>query len=206
MKLFPALALLALAACAGADSSADGRAPGVSAEVPAAPCTSGSAPMLTGAAVGGVAIHDDAESARRRCTVVGDTTLMLEGEPQAAMRLAFRRDTIIAEVVEGRIGRIRVTSPGLATSDSLRVGTPVRRLEELPGTALLAGEGRYFVIAPAHCGLSFGLEGVPFRARPWTTGELPSLPDSVRVGEILVTGMCQADGDLRILWDTSTVR
>jgi hypothetical protein len=119
---------------------------------------------------------------------VGDTTLMLEGEPQPALRVALGGDTIVAEVVEGRVWRIRVTSPGPATSDSLRVGTPVRRLAELPGVILAAGEGRYYAISPAHCGLSFGVEGLPFRARPWTVAELAATPDSVRVGEILVTG------------------
>jgi hypothetical protein len=162
--------------------------------------------MLTGAAVGGVAIRDDTESVKSRCAVVGDTTLVLEGNPQPALRVALGGDTIVAEVVEGRIWRIRVTTPGLATGDSLHVGTPVRRMAELPGVTLAAGEGRYFAISPAHCGLSFAIDGLPFRARPWTTAELATMPDSVRVGTILVTGACHANGGLRVLWDTSAVR
>jgi hypothetical protein len=188
LQLFAATTILALAACAEAPPRTEERTAAASAEADAAPCASGGGPVLTGAAVGGVAIRDEAEDVRRRCAVVGDTTLMLEGQPQPAMRVALGGDTIIAEVVEGRIWRIRVTSPGLATSDSLRVGTPARRLAELPGAQVLAGEGQTFLISPAHCGLSFGLEGVPVRARPMTTAELASLPDRVRVGAILVTG------------------
>lgn len=187
LRLLSTLALLALAACADAPPRAEGRAATANAEGEELPCTSGKEPMLTGAAVGGIAIRDDAEDVRRRCPVVGDTTLMLEGEPQPAMRIALGGDTIVAEVVEGRIWRIRVTSPGLTTSDSLHVGTPVRRLAALPGAALAFGEGQ-FIVSPAHCGLSFGIEGLPFRTRPWTTAELATMPDRVRVGTILVTG------------------
>lgn len=153
-------------------------------------CAAGGGAELTGAGIDGVKIGQSTEELRRLCPVVGDTMLLLEGQSQPALKIALGGDTIVAEIVAGRIWRIDVTSPGLATRDSLRVGTPARRLAALPGARVAAGEGNYFVFVPSHCGLSFGLVGLPTRGRPWTIAELAAQPDSARVGVILVTGAC----------------
>lgn len=198
---------LALSACASPDrpegaQTADAP-PAAAASTAANECTLADGAALTGLGIAGIEIREDAAEVRRRCNVVGDTTLTLEGQPQPAMRIALNGDTIVAEVVNDEIWRIRITSPGPMTSDSIRVGTPANRLAQIPGASVSAGEGNYFVLLPEHCGLSFGLEGLPTRARPWTLAELASQPDSARVGIILITGSCHENGGTRRLWNTA---
>lgn len=208
LKVLAVATLLALAACGPPKPKVEGQASeattaGATAVSDTSDCQVSDGAVLTGASVAGIRIREDAAEVRRRCKVVGDTTLQLEGEPQPAMKIALDGDTVLAEVVDGRIWRIRVTSPGLVTSDSLHVGTPARQLAAIPGATVSPGEGNYFVILPNHCGLSFGLEGLPVRGRPWTIAELATQPDSARVGVILVTGSCHENGGTRILWDTA---
>lgn len=208
LKFLAVATLVALTACGQPEPQAEGQASGAATAGTADVSTtiyckaSGSAD-ITGAGVAGIRIREDADEVRRRCNVVGDTTLQLEGQPQPAMRIALDGDTILAEVVDDRIWRIRITSPGLTTSDSLHVGTPASRLAAIPGATVSPGEGNYFMLLPDHCGLSFALEGLPVRSQPWTIAELATMPDTAQVGMILVTGSCHENGGTRILWDTA---
>jgi hypothetical protein len=164
-------------------------------------CLPDSAAQITGAAVGAVRVRARVAEVRNACPVVGDTTLILEGQAQPALLVQVGRDTIIAEVAQDRISRIRVVSSGLATADEIRVGTPLRQLARIPSAELATGEGQHYLIAPIHCGLSFGIEGLPFGERRWTPAAMHAQPDSVRVDVILVVGMCHENGGLRVLWD-----
>lgn len=154
------------------------------------PCMTPPDTSITGAAVGGLRIHDPVDRVRRECDVVGDTTLMLEGMAQPALLVDLAGDTVVAEIVEDRVWRITVGAPGLATTGSLRVGAPARRVAEREDAAIGAGEGRYFVMAPSLCGLSFEIGGPAPRPGGWTVAELRSAPDDVRISRILVTGGC----------------
>lgn len=129
-------------------------------------------------------------SVRERCVVVADTSLTLEGTAQLAILVEVGSDTVLAEIVESRVWRIRVRSAGLRTADSVGVGTPARQLLAAPDAAVIWGEGDHFIVSPAYCGLSFQLAGLPPRASPWTTAEVRELPESVRVGQVLVVGGC----------------
>ena len=161
--------------------------------------------QVTGASVGTVRLRESEADVRRRCTVAADTFLLLEGESQPALLLALGTDTILAEIVSGRIWRLRVRSPGLRTSDSIGVGTPAYRLLSDTNATVSWGEGDHFVISPSYCGLSFQLHGLPPRARPWSTAEVAQMPDSVvRVGMVLITGACHTPEGLRVLWDTTS--
>lgn len=146
------------------------------------------------------------DSVRARCAVVGDTVLRLEGQDQPAIRVALGADTVLIEIVDGRVWRITVRSPGLHTADSIGIGTPARRLAD-SGAIIARGEGGHYILSPEHCGLSFEIAGLPARDEPWrswTTRELAAMPDSVRVGELLVTGMCPTPAGTRVLWDTTS--
>jgi hypothetical protein len=170
-----------------------------------AACLAVGGAQVTGASVGDVRIREPEADVRMRCTVVADTSLLLEGEPQPALLLAIDTDIVLAEIVAGRVWRLRVRSPGLRASDSTGVGTPAHRLLSGDPDATVAwGAGDHYVISPSHCGMSFQLLGLPPRARPWTTAEVAQMPDSVRVGLVLVTGACHTPDGLRILWDTTT--
>jgi len=198
------LALGAIIACADADradtdalrqpepepASSEAAAPGAPGRADGPTCLDPSGPQLTDASAGLVRIGATESSVRAECNVVADTALMLEGDVQPAILVEVGTDTVLAEIVDARVWRIRVRSPGLRTADSVGVGTPARQLLAAPGANVVWGEGNHVVVTPEHCGLSFLLTALPPRARPWSTAEVAEMPDSVRVGEVLVIGSC----------------
>ena len=153
-------------------------------------CLDPSGPQLTGESAGLVRIGAAESGVRAECNVVADTALVLEGDVQPAILVEVGTDTVLAELVQGRVWRIRVRGPGLRTADSVGVGTPARQLLTTPGANVIWGEGNHVIVSPEHCGLSFRLTGLPRSARPWRTAEVAEMPDSVRVGEVLVLGSC----------------
>ncbi len=208
----PLVLLVPLSGCSGPDAGGVNDDPTPISQsptaVPAVPCVSDGGATITGTAVGDVRLLTRIDDVRRECAVVADTALTLEGDLQPAILVDLGQDTILAEIVDERISRIRVRTPGPATRDSLRVGTPLRRFATLPGPTILTGEGQHFLVTPGHCGISFAIAGIRFGdARRWTAAELAALPDSVRVGAILVTGGCAEEAatvsdDLRQVLET----
>lgn len=146
--------------------------------------------LITTSSVGCLELDATVTAVQRECRVVADTTIHLEGMPQRALRVDVGAGTVLAEIVDDRVWRITVRTPGPVTGDSVGVGTPVPHLADYPDVRVVSGEGRYFLMTPVHCGLSFGIEGVPFGEGPSTPAELRALPDRVRVERILVTGSC----------------
>lgn len=141
--------------------------------------------------VGNLRIGASVESLRATCTVVRDTTAMgAEGMPARKVTVSFGRDTLQAEIVDGRVWRISIFSPRFRTADSLGVGTPIARLLELKGPRGLTGEGELFVVSPEHCGLSFGLSdaGPASHRGDWDRASLARLPRQTVVDEVLIVG------------------
>ena len=89
----------------------------------------------------------------------------------------------------GRVGRFISTYPLIQTAHFFVGATPVSRLAEHPSIRIAHGEGT-FARLDAHCGKSFGLEGLPYRRGGWTATQLRGQPDTVRVAMILVVGRC----------------
>jgi len=160
-------------------------------------CLNPSGPQLTGETAGSVRIGMTETNLREECTVVADTTLSLEGQAQPALLVEVGRDTVLAEIADAKVWRIRVRSAGLRTGDSVGVGTPARQLLSAPGASVAWGEGNHVLLTPEHCGLSFLLAGLPRRARPWTAPEIADMPDTVRVDQVLVIGSCDGPGGAR---------
>ncbi len=192
--LLVAVGLLLSMGCGGNqdDSGADAD-PGP--EGVAVACMAPPDTLVTGSAAGGLRIGHPAERVHRECNVVADTTLLLEGMSQPALLVDLAGDTIVAEIVDGSVWRIVVRSPGLATADSIRVGTPARRVAELDGAAVHAGEGRDYVITPTHCGLSFEVAARGPGGAPWTVEALRAARDDVGISRILVVGGCDSPVD-----------
>jgi len=117
--------------------------------------------------VGELRIGTNVESLRQKCNVVRDTTVMgAEGMPARKVAVAFSRDTVEAEIVDGRVWRIAVLSPRLRTAASLGVGTLNQRLiMQLKNPRGMMGEGELFVASPEYCGMSFRLANGGPRAR-----------------------------------------
>ena len=127
------------------------------------------------------------------CPAAVDTVALdIEGNPQRALVLTLSEaEELRAEVVDGAVWRVRVTTPAATTADGLGVGIPLRRLLESPGMRAFEGEGRLFVTVAEHCGLSFRLSHVPGpggRRGVWTESALEKLPGSTRIDEVLVFG------------------
>lgn len=141
--------------------------------------------------IGQLRIGTTVQSLRQKCNVVRDTTVAgTEGMPARRVAVALSRDTVEAEIVDGKVWRIAVTSPRLRTADAVGVGTTIGRLRMLKDPRGMMGEGQLFVASPQHCGMSFRLSGAGPRGQ---RGDLDraglfTLPEMTMVSEILVFG------------------
>ena len=144
---------------------------------------------LTGEGVGPVRIGATVDAVRARCAIVAEGTRPgPEGSTSRFVTVAMNADSVDAEIVDGRVWRVPVTSSRLRTEDGLGVGTPLARLLELRDVRPAMGEGLY-VLSPAHCGMSFQLANPGGSLPPATTvAELRRLPASTVVSRVLLTG------------------
>lgn len=143
--------------------------------------------------IGALRIGATVAFVRQNCNAVRDTTAPgAEGMPARKLAVALSRDTVEAEIVDGRVWRIAVHSPRLRTADSLGVGTSIARLLQLRNPRGMTGEGKFFVASPEHCGMSFRLAnaGPGARRGDLDSAGLARLPKSTTVSEVLVFG-CQ---------------
>lgn len=145
--------------------------------------------VVRDSSVGCLELRAPLEAVASGCGEVTDTALRLEGQSQPAIWVDVGGGRVLAEIVNGRVWRIRVTDPALQTADSIGVGTPIRRLAGYPDIRIVYGEG-VFARMDAHCGKSFGLEGLTVRPGGWTAAQLRAMSDTVRVAVILVVGHC----------------
>lgn len=178
--------------------------PADSSTAPANSSTSSSAPAasdqktsscgieaLSGEGIGELRLGMTVESVGKKCNVVRDTTAMgAEGMPARKLIVALSKDTVEAEIVDGRVWRIAVTSPRLKTADGLGAGTSIARLRQLKSPRLMTGEGALFVATPEHCGMSFRLSNTgpdALRGNLDRAG-LSRLPASAVVSEVFIFG------------------
>lgn len=145
--------------------------------------------LVGDSSVGCLTIRAPIEAVRLGCNGVTDTVIRVEGQLQPAVEVSVEGGRAMAEIVDGRVWRIRVSDPSLQTADSIRVGTPVSRLAGHPGFRIVYGEGT-FARMGSHCGKSFEIQGLPLQAADWTVNQLLALPDTVRVIQIVVVDHC----------------
>lgn len=139
--------------------------------------------------VGCLTLRAPIEAVRRACGEVRDTVVPVEGQLQPAIQVGVEGGSATAEIVSGRVWRIRVSDPALRTADSIRVGTPVSSLASRPGFRIVHGEG-VFARLDSHCGKTFEIRGLPHEVSDWTVEQALALPDTARVAQILVVGHC----------------
>jgi hypothetical protein len=200
MKHALAVSLLCLAACkatkespssarTGSDSNSVARAThrGHAATAAAPEC---GGKVVRDYGVGALRIGDEIDSVRAHCSLVRDTTALgAEGMPSRKATVRFGDDSVIAEIVNGKVWRIEVRSSAFATTDSLRVGSPIARMLQLRNPRGLTGEGQLFLVSSDHCGLSFRLSKPDgSAAQGWAHPVLSKLPSSTVVSQILVVG------------------
>jgi hypothetical protein len=158
---------------------------------PSRPKSSCGNELLTDEGIGELRVGTTVESVKQKCNVLRDTTALgAEGMPARKLTVALSRDTVEAEIVNGRVWRIAVDSPRLRTADGLGVGTSIGRLRQLKNARLMTGEGQLFVGSAEHCGMSFKLANVGPDALRGNTGRagLARLPDTAVVSEVLIFG------------------
>ncbi|MEP6858615.1 MAG: hypothetical protein ABI994_09520 [Gemmatimonadales bacterium] len=147
--------------------------------------------VITDEGIGHLRIGATLESIKQKCRVLRDTTVSgPEGMPARKLAVAFSKDTVDAEIVDGRVWRIAVHSPGLRTAGLIGVGTLNQRLLTLKDPRGVMGEGALFVVSPQHCGMSFRLANTGPRGM---RGDLDRaglfhLPIESTVSEVLVFG------------------
>ncbi|WIV98336.1 hypothetical protein [Kinneretia aquatilis] len=115
-----------------------------------------------------------------------------EGGEVRVVRLLLDGAELAAEIHEGRIWRLGVSTRGLRTRTGLGVGTALSALLKLPKLQGEIGEGALYVWSPQLCGMSFRLSYEPqtdkdFRMN-WNTRNLAALPRDVNVHSLLITG------------------
>lgn len=145
--------------------------------------------MIGDSSVGCLRLGASLDEVASACGGFADTVLVLEGSDQPGIWVDVGGGRALGEVVGDSIWRIRVSDPRLQTPDSIRVGTPLRRLAEYPDLQIAYGEG-VFALTESHCGKSFELRGLLPRRAPWPREELLTQPDSVQVSSILIIGRC----------------
>ena len=141
--------------------------------------------------IGELRIGTTVESLRQKCNVIRDTTVTgAEGMPARKVGVAFSRDTVEAEIVDGRVWRIAINSPRLRTADTLGVGTLIGRLRQLREPHGMMGEGQLFVASPEHCGMSFRLSNTGPRGKRGDLDRagLSRLPETAVVSQVLIFG------------------
>lgn len=141
--------------------------------------------------IGELRIGATVESVREKCNVVRDTTAPgAEGMPARKLAVALSRDTVEAEIVDGRVWRIAVHSPRLRTADALGVGTSIGTLRQMKEPRGMVGEGQFFVASPQHCGMSFRLSNAGPRAKrgDMDRAGLFRLPETAFVSQVLIFG------------------
>jgi hypothetical protein len=147
--------------------------------------------VVTDEGIGTLRIGATVESIKQKCNVLRDTTVSgPEGMPARKLAVAFSRDTVDVEIVDGRVWRIAVHSPGLRTASLIGVGTLNQRLQTLKDPHGAMGEGALFVLTPQHCGMSFRLANAGPRGMRGDLDKagLRSLPIEAMVSEVLVFG------------------
>jgi len=154
---------------------------------------SAAAPAVDGNAVGPVRIGMPASVIAKVVQVTSDRLESdSEGGQVRMIRMVIAGTEAAAEVHEGRIWRIEVAVPGTRTLGGIGVSTPLATLLKLPQLQGEIGEGALYVWSPQLCGLSFRLSHELQTDRDFTTQwngrSLASLPPTVTVRSLLVTG------------------
>lgn len=161
----PAALLFAAAfACAGDDRRAAINADTANDTLEAATdCGVPAAGVQIERGIGVLQVGATVELLGERCRLVKDTVVTgVEGMPGRQLYIVILGDTVVAEVEQDTVWRIRLTTERFLTGDSLGVGTPAEDLTSREGARALVGEGEIYLTIEEACGVSFRLDGVSY--------------------------------------------
>lgn len=147
-------------------------------------------PVLTDLGIGNLSIGRTVDAVKATCRIIRDIPeLTSEGTVERVLTVAIGGDYYRASVVSGLIERVSVRTPRVATSDGLRVGTPLSRVAALKGVKIAESEEGLYLLPGTHCGLSFrfSIQSRWPTGRSWTMEELVRRHGNQPVARILVT-------------------
>ena len=147
-------------------------------------------PVLTDLGIGNLSIGRTVDAVKASCRVIRDIPeLTSEGTVDRVLTVVIGGELYRATVTSGLIGRVLVRTPRIATSDGLRVGTPLSRVAALKGVKIAEGEEGLYPLPGSHCGLSFrfSIQSRWPTGRSWTLEELIRRHGREPVARILVT-------------------
>ena len=143
-------------------------------------------PILTDEGIGALRIGMPVSAVRIACSVLRDTIVTdMEGMPSRRVTIAVGADSAHGEIVDDKLWRVSVVSPGFRTADSLGVGSSIARFKSIKGAHAVRGEGAVYAAIPSHCGMSFQLTG--FKPASGAV-VLANLPPSVTVLRVFIFG------------------
>ena len=201
MRIYLALAAaIAAAACRKTDSAIRREdtsvVPPVSISVDSAPavvaknCGITGEPVLTDNGIGELREGRTVSEIKDLCEVVSDGEQQgSEGMKERVLVVRVGGETVQAVVNGDKIYRIEVSTPRLATTDSLAVDTPLRRIAAARGARFLPGEDGVYGFVANHCAMSFRFS-LPLRAPrggDWTVAKIDSAHGDAAIDRILIT-------------------
>lgn len=200
MKIYFALAAVTIAAACRKTDSAIRRedtsvVPPVSVSTDSTPplakdCGISGLPVLTDNGIGELREGRSVDDIKKLCEVISDSDRAgSEGMKERVLVVRVGGETVQAVVNDDRIYRIEVSSPRLATTDSLAVDTPLHRIAVARGARFLPGEDGVYGFVADHCAMSFRFS-VPLRAPrggDWTVATIDSVHGDAAVDRILIT-------------------
>lgn len=146
---------------------------------------------LSGNGIGALQLGLPADSVRRACHVLADTTVTGPNGRTRGLRVDLIRDTVFAELsTDSVVSRLRVVGRGIRTREGYGVGSTLENVMHWPDLTSATGEGSLFVTSPSHCGMSFRLAGpAPVPPSPQSgVKALKHTPGEVRVSEVQIYG------------------
>jgi len=153
---------------------------------------------LTATGIGDLQLGLSADSVRRACHVLADTTMVgANGQPARALSVDAIRDTVLAELNgDSVVSRLRVLGGGIRTREGYGVGSTLENVMHWSDLTSATRDGSLFVMSPSHCGMSFRLAGpAPVAPSPQSgVKALKHTPGEVRVNEVQIYGCRDTTG------------
>ena len=147
-------------------------------------------PVITDEGIGDLRQGARVSDVRERCEVVSDADQeSAEGTKERVLVVRVGSETVRAIVNNEKIYRIEVSSPHLATADSIAVDTPLHRIAAARGARFLPGEDGVYGFVADHCAMSFRFS-VPLRpprGGDWTAQRIDSAHGDAAIDRILIT-------------------
>lgn len=201
MKIYFALAAVIVAAACRRTDNAIRRedtsvVPPASVSADSAPavvarnCGVSGLPRLTDDGIGELKEGRSVAEIKDLCEVMSDSERQgSEGMKERVLVVRVGEETVQAIVNDEKIYRIEVSSPRLATTDSIAVDTPLHRIATARGARFFPGEDGVYGFVANHCAMSFRFS-VPLRAPrggDWTVAKIDSAHGDAAVDRILIT-------------------